>query len=138
MTRARHSSLLNNLGVLEHRNPAALGKFAFERDCFAARVRQLIVHRFVFADYQIGFAVFDDSNRATVLDALRATTFSVLSTDGVVIEIAHHVDDLAGDRFFRSGVGLTVLVFGREREWRGGKRSDDNYRENSSESFETF
>src|SRR5580700_5846249 len=92
MTRAKHSSLLNDFGVLDHRDAAAFGQFAFERDRFAAGIRQLVIHRLVFADHEIGLAVVNDSDRAAVLDAFGAARFSVLFADRVVIEITHHVD----------------------------------------------
>jgi hypothetical protein len=97
-------SLLNDLGVLDQRDSATLGQFAFERDRFAARIGELVVHRFVFADDEIGFAVFNNADRAAVLDALRAAGLTMLRADCVVIDIAHHVHDFAGHALFTRGV----------------------------------
>jgi len=90
----------------------------------------------VFADDQIRFAVIDDPDRAAVLDAFCAARLPVICANCVVIDVAHHVDDLAGHRFFTSRTRLSVLVM-REREWRGRERRDDDYREDVSESFES-
>lgn len=95
---------LNELGVLEHRDPATLGQFAFERDDFAAGIGQLVVHRFVLAHDEIGLAVFDNPNRAAVLDAFRAASGAVTFAHRVMVHVAHHVDDFAGDRFLASGL----------------------------------
>src|ERR1700693_972426 len=73
VTNAKRSSFLNNLGVLEHRDPTALNKFAFERDRFAAGIGELVVHRLVFANDDICLAVFNDPDGSAVFYALRAT-----------------------------------------------------------------
>ena len=108
---------LHDLGVLDHGDAAALGHFALQRDRFAAVLSQLIVHRLVFADDQIRFAVADDPGRTAALDAFRAAGLTVLFADSVVIDVAHHIDDFAG-HFFRSGCITTVLVFLRDRQRR--------------------
>jgi hypothetical protein len=120
MTNAKRSSLLNDLGILEHRDPAALGEFASKRDRFAAGIGELVVHRLVFADDEIGFAVLNNSDRAAVLDALRATGLSMTIAQRVMIDIAHHVDYLAGHRFFRCGIRLSMFVVS-QRQRSGGK-----------------
>jgi hypothetical protein len=111
---------LHDLGVLDHGDAAALGHFALQRDRFAAILSQLIVHRLVFADDQIRFAVADDPDRTAALDALGPARLPVLLADSVVIDVAHHVDHFSG-HFFRGGCITTVLVFlrdcqGRERQ----------------------
>ena len=66
------SLFLNDLGVFEHRDAAALGKLAFDRDRFPAGIRKLIVDRLVFADHEIRFAIANDADRTAALDALRS------------------------------------------------------------------
>jgi hypothetical protein len=121
------SSLLNDLAVFEHRDAAALYEFAFERDGFAAGIGQLVVHRFVFADDEVGFAVFNDPDRSAVLDALGAAGRAVTIARRVMIDVAHHVDDLAGHGLFRTRVGFAVFMFGSEGERCRCKRSDDDH-----------
>src|ERR1700693_2470618 len=118
VTNAKRSSFLNNLGVLEHRDPTALNKFAFERDRFAAGIGELVVHRLVFANDNICLAVFNDPDGSAVFDALRATGLSVTIAHCAMIDIAHHVDYLAGHRFFSYGIRLSMFVV-RQRQ-RGG------------------
>jgi len=90
---------LYDLGVLEHGNTAALGDLAFQRNRLAAVLSQLIVHRLVFADDQIRFAVADDADRAAALNALRSARLTMFLADSVVIDVAHHIDDFAGHFF---------------------------------------
>src|ERR1700758_258242 len=93
---------LYDLGVLDHGDSAALGHFALQSDRFAAVLSQLIVHRLVFADDEIRFAVADDPDRTATLDALGPARLPVLLADSIVIDVAHHIHDFAG-HFFRSG-----------------------------------
>ena len=100
----------NDLGVLEHGDAAALGHFALQRDRLPAILCELIVHRLVFADDQIRFAVADDPDRTAVLDAFGPARLSVLLADSVVIDVTHHIHDFAS-HFFRAGCIAAVLVF---------------------------
>ncbi len=81
----------------------------------------MVVHRFVFADHEVGFLVLDDSDRATIPDAFRAARFSVLFANRVMIDIAHHIDDLASHRFFGGVLFAMFSRIVRERERCGGK-----------------
>jgi len=137
MTNTLHSSLLNDLAVLEHRDAASLNEFAFEGDGFAAGISQLVIYRFVFADDEVSFAVFNEPDRSAVLDALSAAGGAMAITRSIVIDVAHHVDDLAGDGFFSAGVGFAVFMFGSERERCRSKTRDYYNGEDSSESFES-
>jgi hypothetical protein len=59
-------------------------------------------------------------------------------TDGVVIDVTHHVDDFAGYGFFRTGAEIFFSVLRRimcKSERRRCKRGDYN---NGEECFETF
>ena len=109
---------LNYLGVLDHRDAAALGQLALHGDVFATQIGKLIVNRFVFADDQIRFALTDDADRATAPDALGPAGLPVFFTHGVMIDVAHHVDHFARD-LFRSTRFCAVLVFLRDRQRRG-------------------
>lgn len=120
-----HSSLFNDLGVLQHRDPAALGQFAFEGNRFPAGIGQLVIHRLVFPNYEIRFAIFNNPDRAAILDALRAARLPVALAYRVVIDIAHHVNDLPGYSFFTSRVRISMFVV-RQSKWRRRKRSDDD------------
>ena len=108
---------LNDLGVLDHGDAAALCQFAFQGDLFATVIGELIVHRLVFADDQIRFAVADDPDRTAALDAFGPAGLTMLLADSVMIDVAHHIDDFAGD-FLRSGRVGAVLVFLRDRQRR--------------------
>ena len=108
---------LYDLGVLDHGDAAALGHFAFQCDRFAAVLSELIVHRLVFADDQIRFAVADDPGGTAILNALGPARLTMLFADSVMIDVAHHIDDFAG-HFFRSGCITTVFVFLRDSQWR--------------------
>ena len=130
-TAKRLQLFLYDLGVLDHGDAAALGHFALQRDRFAAILSQLIVHRLVFADDQIRFAVADDSGGTAALDALGSTRLPMLLADSVVIDVAHHIDDFAG-HFFRSGCITTVFVFLRDRQRRERQtRNEDRSHRNS-------
>ena len=121
---------LYDLGVLDHGNAAALGHFALQCDRFAAVLSQLIVHRLVFADDQIRFAVADDPDRTAALDALGPARLSVLLADSVMIDVTHHVDYFSG-HFFRGGCITTVLVFLRDRQRRARQtRNEDRSHHN--------
>jgi hypothetical protein len=116
-TAKRLQLFLHDLGVLDHGDPTALGQFALQCDRFAAVLSELIVHRLVFADDQIRFAVADDPGRTAVLDAFRAAGFTMLFADSVVIDVAHHIDDFAG-HFFRGGSITVMFVFLRDSQRR--------------------
>src|SRR5438309_4121594 len=89
-TAKRLQLFLYDLGVLDHGDAAALGHFAFQGDRFAAVLGELIVHRLVFADDQIRFAVADDPGRTAALDALGPARLPVLLADSIVVDVAHH------------------------------------------------
>ena len=118
------SLFLYDLGVLDHGDAAALGHFSFQCDRFAAVLSELIVHRLVFADDQIRFAIADDPGRTAVLDALGPARLPVLLADSVVIDVTHHIHDFAG-HFFRSGCITAVFVFLRNRERRERQCCDE-------------
>ena len=115
---------LHDLGVLDHGDATAVGHFAFQRDRFPAVLSQLIIHRLVFADDQIRFAVADDPDRAAAPNAFGPAGLPVFLADGVVIDVAHHINDFAG-HFFRSRCVITVLVFLCDGQWRDGERTDE-------------
>jgi hypothetical protein len=63
----------------------------------------------MFPNHQVGFSIAQDTDRATAFDTFRGT-LGVLGTRRVVIDIAHHVDDLAcylfgGCAFAMFGIG---------------------------------
>ena len=115
--------LLNDLGVFEHRRSAVARHFAFERNRLARVLGQLVVHRFVLAYDEINLPLAEDANRAAAFNAFRRT-IRVFIARGVVIDVAHHVDDLAGDSFFRRGSEtIFVMLIGEsERRQREGSR----------------
>jgi len=118
------SSFLYDLGVFEHGDSTALGHFALQCDRFAAVLSQLIVHRLVFADDQIRFAVADDPDGTALFDALGPAHLPVFLADSVVIDVAHHIHDFAG-HFFRSGCVIAVLVFLCDGQWRDRECTDE-------------
>jgi hypothetical protein len=122
MTSRQGSSFLYDLGVLDHGDAAAIGHFAFQGDRFAAVLSQLIVHRFVFADDQIRFAVAHDPDRTAALDTLGSAALAVLLADSIMIDVAHHIDDFTG-HFFRSGRIITVLLC--DGQWCDRERTDE-------------
>jgi hypothetical protein len=113
-----------DLGVREHGDTAALGEFAFQRNRLPAVLSQLIVHRLVFADDQVRFAVADDPDRTAALDALGSASLTMFLADSVVIDVAHHIHDFAG-HFFRSSCIAAVLVFLCHRQRRDRQRDDE-------------
>ena len=123
-TAKRLQLFLYDLGVLDHGDAAALGHFAFQCDRFATVLSELIVHRLVFADDQVGLTVAHNADRTTALDALRATRLPMFFADGVVIDVAHHIDHFAG-HLFRSSRVTTVLVFLRNRQRRDRQCGDE-------------
>ena len=123
-TAKRLQLFLYDLGVLDHGDAAALGHFAFQCDRFAAVLSELIVHRLVFADDQIRFAVADDPGRTATPNALGSARLPVFFSDSVVIDVTHHIHDFAGD-FFRSGCFTAVFVFLRNRERRERQCCDE-------------
>ena len=71
----------------------------------------------MFADDEVGFAVTDDSDRAAAFDALRAARLAMSFADSVVVNVAHHVDDLAGHAFLGTGAkGFFSVLRGIVRE----------------------
>ena len=102
---------LNDLGVLEHRDSTALGHFAFEGNRLATVLRELSVHRLMFADDEISFAIAHDSDRAAAFDAFNAARLTVLFAHGIMIDIAHHIDHFAGYGFLRRGGQILFAMF---------------------------
>src|SRR4029077_7555744 len=82
-TAKRLQLFLYDLGVLDHSDAAALGHFAFQCDRFAAVLSELIVHRLVFADHQIRFAVADDPGWTATLNALGPARLPMFFSDSV-------------------------------------------------------
>ena len=115
----------HDLGVLNHGNATALSHLSFQRDGLAAVFGELIVHRLVFADDEIRFALADDAGRPSAPDALGPARLTVLLADGVMIDIAHHIDHFAG-HFFRTSCVASVLVLLRDRHWRKCQSSDES------------
>jgi hypothetical protein len=115
---------LEDLGVLDHRDTATLRELALQSDVFAAVLGKLIIHRLVFANHEIGLAVADDAHGPTALDAFCPTGLTMLFADGVVIDVAHHIDNFAGYFFRSAGVG-TVLVFLGDRQRRDRQRCNE-------------
>src|SRR5439155_23350782 len=100
---------LNDHGVLDHGDAATLSELAFHSDAFATIFGELIVDWLVFSNHQICFALADDTDRSTTLDALCPAGLAMFFADGIMIDIAHHIDHFAG-HFFRSGRITAVLV----------------------------
>jgi hypothetical protein len=115
---------LNYFGILKHGDAAALGQFAFQSDGLAAVLGKLIIHWLVFANHEIGLTVADDAHGPTAFDAFCPTGLTVLFADGVVIDVAHHVDNFAGYFLRSAGVG-TVLVFLGDRQRRDRQRCNE-------------
>jgi len=63
--------LLDDLGVFDHGDAAALSHLTFERNGFTAVFGKLIVHRLVFANDEVRFTVAHDSGGAARFNALR-------------------------------------------------------------------
>ena len=104
---------LHYFGVLDHGDAAALCQLAFQGDVFATQIGKLTVNRLVFADDQIRFTLTDDTNWATAPDAFGPAGLPVFLTDGVMVNIAHHINHFARD-FLRSACFGTMLVFLRD------------------------
>src|SRR5206468_2390403 len=97
--------------------------FAFDRNRFARVFRELIVHRFVIADEQIGFAIGYNADWPPALDALGRAT-GMFITHRVVIDVAHHIDNFARNFFGRRGVEILLALLRSEGERR--KRESRN------------
>jgi hypothetical protein len=119
---------LNDLGVLDHRDPAALGQLAFQRDTFAAVFGKLIVHRLMFANDEVCFALANNADRTTAFDTFGPAGLTMFLTHGVMIDVTHHIDDFAGDRFFsgRAQILFSVLVLLCNRQRRERQRCDES------------
>ena len=64
----------------------------------------------MFTDNQVGFSVAAyDSDWTAALDAGTAATSAMFLAHGVVIDVAHHVHDLAGDLFAAVARGLVFV-----------------------------
>jgi hypothetical protein len=123
----RSSLFLHDLGVLDHRNSAALSQLAFHGDGLAAVLSELIVHWLVFANDQICFAIADDAGWPAALDALGSAGLAMLLANGIMIDIAHHIDYFAS-HFFRSGRIAAMLVFLRNGQGSAGQSCDEGRR----------
>ena len=119
---------LDDLSVLQHGHASALSHFPFYRDRFAGVLRQLIVHRFVIADQQVGFAFGYDADRSAAFDALGRAT-RVFITHRVVIDVAHHIDNFAGNFFGRRGVEILLARLRGEGQWRKRERGNKSDRD---------
>jgi hypothetical protein len=124
LTGTRLQLFLNDFGVLDHCDAAAFGQFPFYGDIFTAVVGQLIVDWLVFANDQIRFALADNADRPASFDAFGPAGLAMFFADGIVIDVAHHIDHFAG-QFFRSGRIAAMLVFLRNCERRNCQRSDE-------------
>ena len=124
LTETRLQLFLNDLGILDHRDAAALCQLAFHGDVFATQIGKFIVHWLVFADDQIRFTLTDDADRATAPDAFGPAGLPVFFAHGVMIDEAHHIDHLARD-LFRSPRFRAVLVLLRDRQRRGRQSCDE-------------
>ncbi len=118
---------LNDLGVLDHRDAVALGNFAFEGDGFAGVFGELIIHRSVIADDEIGFALARDSDRSATSDAFRRAGGMFVSRR-VVIDIAHHVDHFASNGLACGGVEFLFALLLGESEGREDKSCRESRR----------
>ena len=118
---------LNDLGVLDHGDAAAFRDFALHGDAFAAIFGEFIVDWLVFANDEVGFAIAHDADRATSFDALGPASLAMFLADRVMVDIAHHIDYFAGDRFTSGCVQtfFAVLVFFRKSERRERKRGNE-------------
>ena len=124
---------LNNLGVLDHGDTATLGQFAFKSDVLTTILCELVVDWLVFANNQICFAIAYDADRPATLDALCPARLAMFLADGIVIDVAHHIDHFAS-HFFGSSRVAAVLVFLRDRQRRARQtcnegRSDRNFQD---------
>src|SRR5213592_695449 len=124
---------LNDLGVFEHRDAATLGRFALNSYVLTTVFSELIVDWLVFANHQICFPLAYNADRPATLDALCPARLAMFLTDGIVIDVAHHIDNFAG-HFFGSSRVVAVLVFlrdrqRRERQSRRESRDDRNFQD---------
>jgi hypothetical protein len=118
--------LLHNLGVLDHIRAISSYRFARHRNRLRRQGRQFRVKRLVLADEQVRLAVarFDTDRQAHFNAGFGA--ISVFGTGCFMVEIAGHVDDLAGygDVFGCCSLMMFPLV-GEERgggqDRRGGQ-----------------
>jgi len=120
---------LDDLCVLQHGDATALSHFAFDGDRFARVFRKLIVHRFVSADDQIGLALGNNTDRPTPFDALDPTGLAMLFADGVVIDVAHHIDNFACNFFGRRGVEILLALLRGKGERRKRQRGNESGRD---------
>jgi hypothetical protein len=90
----------------------------------------LIVDWLVFTNDQIRFPIAYDADRPATLNALCATGLAMLFADGIVIDVAHHIDHFAG-HFFGCSRVAAVLVFLRNRQRRARQtRNEDRSHHN--------
>ena len=95
--------LVLQFGVLDHLHAIPLNDFAFERDRLGGLGGELLIHRLVVADDEVKLVVRrQQADRASALDAFLGTAFMLVAL-GPVVEVAHHVHDLAFD-----GLGLAT------------------------------
>ncbi len=114
-TAKRLQLFLDDLGVLDHGDAATLGQFAFDSDVLTTVLGELIVDWLVFANNQICFAIAYDADRPATFDALCPARLAMFLADGIVIDVAHHIDHFASHFFGNSRVAA-VLVFLRDRQ----------------------
>ena len=86
---------------------------------------ELIVDWLVFANNQICLPIAYDADRPATLDALRPAGLAMFLADGIVIDVAHHIDHFSGHFFGRSRF-VAVLVFLRDRQWRARQTCNED------------
>jgi hypothetical protein len=97
--------------------PPLLAILPFKVTVLPGERGKFVVHRLVRADHEICFAVAYDPDRAAAFDTLLTAT-GVLLAHRVVVDIAHHINDLAG-HFCRRRIGLLRLLRQRQPgQWR--------------------
>jgi len=113
-------SFLNDR-VLDHVYPVAGSDLSFDSDLLGSVLRQFAVEWLVLADEQIRFAVIGfEADWQPARDAF-LRTIGVLFAGCVVIDVAGHVDDLAGNLFCftrREFIFLAMLMAFMSDDWR--------------------
>jgi hypothetical protein len=134
LTETRLQLFLNDLGVLDHGDTATLGQFAFKSDVLTTILGELIVDWLVFANHQICFPIAYDADRPAALDALCPARLAMFLADGIVIDVAHHIDHFAG-HFFGSSRVVAVLLRDRQRRARQTCNEDRSHRNSQDGRF---
>lgn len=90
------------LGVFDHLHAIAFHDLAFKGDGLGSFGRELIVDRFVVANDQIQLVVAQQADGATVLDTFSGAALMLLAF-GAMVEVAHEIDDFAGNGLSLAG-----------------------------------